>query len=194
MKKARRSLRLKDFDYSQSAAYFLTNCTHDRGSLFGEIIDGQMLMNACGEIVVDCWNNLSFHDPAIQLDAFVVMPNHVHGIIIILDNRVVGAIHESPLPKNISERRVMLIPKIVGRFKMNSAKRINQLRKTSGMPVWQRNYFEHIIRNEKALGRIRNYIETNPLRWQFDKENPNTILADKFDPWIASFREKPVRE
>jgi REP element-mobilizing transposase RayT len=110
------------------------------------------------------------------------MPNHVHGIIVIIHNetnpigaigdRDVGAIHELPLRNELSHRRRMLIPKIVGYFKMNTAKEINQIRNTPGVPVWQRNYYEHIIRDERDLDRIRAYIAENPLRWPEDEENP----------------------
>jgi REP element-mobilizing transposase RayT len=115
------------------------------------------------------------------MDVFVVMPNHVHGIIFIVEP--VGSIHESTLPKTIRERRAMLLPKIVGRFKMNSAKRINELRGTPGLSVWQRNYFEHIVRNDKSLNHIREYIATNPERWQYDKENVDVNVNDEFSKW-----------
>ncbi len=136
----------------------------------------------------ECWNDLPNHYANVELDAFVVMPNHVHGIIIILENLVgadhdlpdTGAIHESPLPKTTIERRRMLLPKIIGRFKMNSAKRINQIRRTPGMSIWQRNYFEHIIRDDNALTRIRDYIINNPQQWEFDRENTQHTRNDGF--------------
>ena len=100
------------------------------------------------------------------------MPNHFHGILWI--NESVGAIHELPLPteERRSTRRKMLLPLVIGNFKMNSAKRINQILGSQGVPVWQRNYFEHIIRDEAEFSRIRQYICANPLQWEIDQENP----------------------
>jgi len=185
----RRSIRLQDFDYSQPGAYFVTICTHNRECLFGEIVDGEMKLNDMGQVVQECWNDLPNHYANIELDQFVVMPNHVHGIIIIMDISNVGAIHESPLPHKLSKqrdpsqqhesplqmdiikRRQMLLSKIIGRFKMNSAKRINVLRNSPGTPVWQRNYYEHIIRGERDFHANCEYIIHNPAQWQYDREN-----------------------
>ena len=159
---------------------------HNRECLFGQIQNGQMILNEYGKIVEQCWNNLSNHYDNIELDAYVIMPNHFHGIIFITDNvdnvDNVRAIRELPrqrqdeLPRQQQkqrqqQRRKMLLPKIVGRFKMNSAKQINQMRNTPGISVWQRNYYEHIIRDEKSLENIRNYIINNPAKWQDDDYN-----------------------
>lgn len=185
----RRSIRLKGNDYSQPGAYFITICTKNRECLFGEIKNGEMVLNNKGKIVTQCWLEIPSNYLNVELDKFVVMPNHIHGIIIITENNV-GAIHELPLQKlsnqhesnepteKIKQRRLMTLPRIIGRFKMNSAKQINQLRRTSGMAVWQRNYYEHVIRNEKVLNFIRKYIINNPLQWELDIENPNGRGAD----------------
>ncbi len=186
----RKHLRLMDYDYSEPAAYFVTMCTKDRVHLFGEIVNGVMHLNRLGGIVQESWNALANHFSAIELDEFVIMLNHVHGIIVIVDP--VGPIHESALPKTVAERRAMLLPKIIGRFKMNSAKRINELRGMPGVPIWQRNYFDHIIRNDKSLHRIRDYIAANPQRWQYDKENVDVTDNDEFDLWMASEGRKPL--
>jgi len=202
----RRSIRLQGYDYSQNGAYFITLCTHNRECLFGQIQNGQMILNEYGKMVEQCWNNLSNHYDNIELDAYVIMPNHFHGIILITDNvdnvdnvRAIRElpihelpIHELPiheLPRQRKhelpihefprqqqkqrqqQRRKMLLPKIVGRFKTNSAKQINQMRNTPGISVWQRNYYEHIIRDEKSLENIRNYIINNPAKWQDDDYN-----------------------
>lgn len=173
----RRSIRLKGYDYAQSGAYFVTVCTQGREGLFGEIKNGKMELNAAGRMVQTVWKELPEHYPGVDIDEFIVMPNHVHGIIII--NEMVGAIHELPVQKPIQNtaesdrkaRRQMLLPKIVGRFKMNSAKRVNEWRKTPGLPLWHRNYYEHIIRDEDSLNKIREYIIQNPARWEYDMEN-----------------------
>ena len=184
--KFRKSLRLKEYDYSREGAYFITICTYNRECILGNVIDGEMLLNQFGKIVFGCWNSLAGRYTNIELDKFVVMPNHVHVIIKIIDN--VGAIHKLPLQrKNCDhpqmERRRMLIPKIVGYFKMNSSKQINRLRNTAGMSVWQLNYYEHVIRNVDKLSKIREYIQNNPLKWHLDRENPektgNDILEDE---------------
>jgi REP element-mobilizing transposase RayT len=191
----RRSIRLKGYDYSQPGAYFVTICTHDRGCLFGEVVDEAMQLNDAGRVAAATWDALPSYYPGVELDAFVVMPNHVHGMIIVEAN--VGAIHESPLPESpqrkfmgVVNRRRMVLSKIIGRFKMVSAKRINILRNTPGMTVWQRNYYEHIIRDEDELSRIREYIVNNPLQWAVDRENPSTRAAQvspprcsKDEPW-----------
>ena len=130
--KFRKSLRLKEYDYSREGAYFITICTYNRECiLLGNVIDGEMILNQFGNIVLECWNSLTGRYTNIELDKFVVMPNHLHGIIKIIDR----AIHESPLQSNKTmERRRMLIPKVVGYFKMNAAKQVNITRNTSGIP------------------------------------------------------------
>jgi len=168
----RRSIRLRDFDYSSSGAYFISICTFGRECLFGEIVDGKMSVGDAGRIVESEWRRLSDRFPSVELDAFVVMPNHVHAIIVV--NASVGAIHELPLQDRNARRNVVL-PKAIGYFKMNAAKQINTLRETPGVPVWQRNYHERIIRNEGELNGIREYIANNPLAWYDDEENPKGI-------------------
>ena len=163
----RRSIRLKGYGYSQAGAYFVTICTHNR-ELWLE-------NDAYRKILQRIWNELTNHYPQIRLDEFVIMPNHVYGIIWIIG----GAIHESPLHRSRS-----LLSKIIGYFKMNTAKQINILRATPGIPLWQRNYYEHIIRTEDELNRIREYIRNNPLQWELDRENPNRTDIDEFDQWL----------
>jgi putative transposase len=189
----RRSIRLKDYDYSQPGAYFVTLCTWERKCILGSILDGVMQLNPLGMIVQECWNDLPHHFPDVEFKIFVVMPNHFHGIIVITTDTV-GAIHELPLRDKKLARRQMLLPKIVGRFKMTSAKRINELRGTPGVPVWQRNYYEHVIRDEKSFGRIHDYIQTNVLRWEMDKENPSFAGVDDFHRWMESQTRPPQRE
>jgi REP-associated tyrosine transposase len=145
----------------------------ERKCLFGEVINGEMNVNRLGEIVKQCWNNIPIKYQNVETDEFVVMPDHVHGIIIINeDDTVVEAIHELPrrqheeeqqsLQTTMKQRRQMLLPKIIGRFKMNSAKQINEINNGEGSRVWQRNYYGHVIRNEQDLIRIRDYISNNP--------------------------------
>ena len=162
----RKSYRLKEYDYSQAGFYFVTICTRNREQLFGEINDGVMILNDFGKIVENWIKEISIHFDNVEIDYFCIMPNHVHIIININESDIVGAIHELPL-----QRRQMLLPKIIGYFKMNSSKQINIFRNSSGIPVWQRNYYEHIIKNDKELFEIRKYIEYNQLNWKDDEYN-----------------------
>jgi putative transposase len=130
-------------------------------------------LNETGEIAEQWWLKLENKFAKVKLDYHVIMPNHIHGIIMVSEGKNdVGAIHELPLPRGRIERRRMLIPKVIGYFKMNSAKYINRLRDATGYPLWQRNYYEHIVRSENELNRIRQYIQNNPLKWELDRENP----------------------
>jgi len=183
----RRSIRLRGYDYTQPGVYFITICTHQRAPLFGQVVDGEMVLNVYGEIVRTCWREIPDHFPHVELDAFVVMPNHIHGIIVIVDH-VVGATHASPLRHMHTSRPSERVPPrgpasgslgaIVGSFKSAVTRRINALRGTPGAPVWQRNYYEHIIRSERALDAIRQYIAENPARWHLDRYNPNAVGPD----------------
>jgi len=167
-KSYRRSLRLSNYNYSQSGAYFITICIHNRECLLGKIDDGMMILNNFGTIVRETWNSLSDKYSEISLDEWTVMPNHIHGIVII-DNPNADTSHELQLQRK--ERRTMLLPKAIGYFKMNSSKQINELRGRTGQPLWQKNYYEHIIRNPSALEKIREYIVNNPRKWHEDIEN-----------------------
>lgn len=184
----RRSIRFKAYDYSQAGAYFMTICTQDRACLFGEIVAREMRLNDTGRVAEACLLDIPNHFPHVELDAFVIMPNHVHGVVVVtpgFTSHLVGAIHESPLrpPDDMQIRRKMLLPRIVGRFKMNPAKQINIHRGTPGAPVWQRNYYEHVIRNAESLNRIRQYIVDNSARWAFDRENHNAGEPEREDAW-----------
>jgi putative transposase len=176
----RRSIRLKGYDYSQTGAYFVTICSYNRESIFGEIVDGEAILSRYGRIVLTDWQNLAKRHPHIELGAFTVMPNHVHGIVVMKDTPV-GA--DSKLVSGTA--RQSSLPEIVRGFKTFSARRVNRARRAVGS-VWQRNYWEHVIRNQEAFNRIHEYILTNPQRWQLDRENPNRIGEDNFDRWLDS--------
>ncbi|MDD4203125.1 MAG: hypothetical protein PHQ52_06630 [Candidatus Omnitrophica bacterium] len=163
MEKNRRSIRVKEFDYSQEGLYAVTICTQNKHHIFGEIDNGEMILNKYGKIAKKHWTSIPNRYPNVKLDKYIIMPNHVHLIVEI--KPLVGAIHELPLPQ---KRRNMLLPKLIGYYKMNSSKQINQIKKTPGYRLWQRNYYEHIIRNEKDLSYIRYYIDNNPSNWEKD--------------------------
>ena len=148
-------------------AYFVTVVTHQRECLFGEIADGQALLTDCGEAVAQEWRRSTKIRREIQLDAFVVMPNHIHGIVIMGGRTAVGAHGRAPL-----HRAPRSLGSFVAGFKSAVTKRINEMRGAPGLPLWQRNYYEHIIRDEDELDRVRQYIVDNQARWEDDVENP----------------------
>lgn len=166
----RRSIRLKGYDYSKAGWYFVTICTHNREPLLGNVVDGDMVLNELGKIVTSEWLITGKIRTNIDLDKFVVMPNHIHGIIVIVNDELRrGTKHRAPTMERFGKPTSNTIPTVIRGFKSAVTKKINIIRQSSGTPVWQHNYYEHIIRNEPELNRIRQYIMENPLKWQGDK-------------------------
>ena len=222
----RRSIRLKRYDYTQRGAYFVTICTHQRNCLFGEIVDGEIKLNTNGEIARGSWLSIPRHFKNVELDEFVIMPNHLHGIIIIDSSEVVGealanqdfsqlfsevvgealanqdfsqlfsevagealANQDCSKQQNLSSQcfaptvytgetvkingtKPQSLAAITQNYKSVSTRQINRMNKAKGNVIWQRNYYEHIIRNEEALNNIREYIVNNSINWVKDQENP----------------------
>jgi REP element-mobilizing transposase RayT len=222
----RRSIRLKGYDYTQQGAYFVTICTHQRNCLFGEIVDGEIKLNTNGEIARGSWLSIPRYFKNVELDEFVIMPNHLHGIIIIDSSEVVGealanqdfsqlfsevagealanqdfsqlfsevagealANQDFSKQQNLSSQcfaptvytgetvkingtKPQSLAAITQNYKSVSTRQINRMNKAKGNVIWQRNYYEHIIRNEEALNNIREYIVNNPINWVKDQENP----------------------
>jgi putative transposase len=164
----RRLTRLQQYDYSQPGGYFVTVCTKNRLCLFGEIDNDRMRLSSLGEIIWLSWFDLPKYYLNVELDVFVIMPNHIHGIMFLTD---VGA-GLKPAPTDSPCDKLHGLPEIIRAFKTFSSRQINKFRNTPGISVWQRNYYEHVIRKDESLDKIREYIETNPLRWALDKENP----------------------
>ncbi len=183
----RRSIRLSGYDYTQPGAYFVTAVTRHRRCLFGDIVNGEMRSSDAGRLAHDLWEAIPRHFPFVQLDAFIVMPNHVHGILAIVAGGA-GATHASPLQPDPHHRAGggvrptgssrFSIGAIVGSYKSAVSRRFNRCRYFSGIHLWQRNYYEHVIRDERSLRRLREYITTNPERWQDDLENPRSPPRD----------------
>lgn len=194
------SLRHPCADYSDPGAYFVTLCTHDRLPLFGEITDGKFHGNDYSRIVWEIWRSIPDRYPQISIDAAIVMPDHFHGIIIIHEQptlNIVGAVHEPPLHNNDGSfidagnepplqespqphpqpRRIMTIPLVIGYLKMNTAKQINTLRGTPGDRLWQRGYYDRIVRIEKEYNALTEYILTNPERWGVDQDRTQIIIS-----------------
>ena len=164
----RRSIRLNGYDYSSPGAYFVTVVTWHRANLFVEGLDGEMKLNRYGHMVVNAWEWLQEQHPYVNLDPYVVMPNHFHGIIHLVDIGDGSRGGSRPATtKNINKKT---LGQLIGAFKTTSAKQINLLRSTLGMPVWQRNYYEHIIRDQVELDDIAKYIDANPGNWVDDSE------------------------
>ena len=183
----RRSIRLPDYDYSQPGAYFITMVTYQRDCLFGNIVDGKMHLSAMGQIAEEHWRLIPEHFPQVELGAYVIMPNHVHGIIIIngrsnasaFDRR--GTTMSCPdiscpdvsCPDVAREKFGKpvrgSIPTIVRSYKASVTRRIQRERNATA--IWQRNYYERVIRNDEAHHRISLYIESNVARWVMDNEN-----------------------
>lgn len=180
----RQSIRAKGFDYSEAGGYFVTICTHKRKSLFGEIIEDKMVLNNCGEIIEIIWKELPLHFPNLQLDGYVIMPNHIHRIIMIEKSSTysLGVMNHAPTeestPSHVGAQfiapkgainRAPTLGEIIRTFKAYSSRRIRQ--EISSSFGWQRNYYDHVIRNDEDLTRIRQYIIDNPLSWALDEEN-----------------------
>ena len=209
----RRAMRLRGYDYSQPGAYFVTICAQHRKCLFGTIADGKMQLNEMGKIVVECWNRISPHFPSVELDEYVVMPNHTHGIIRLgvpemksphAPEHVATRRGEVPSPIRTNNRRGEVsspvlnndarkdevsspirtnnrrgevssptLGKIIAYFKYQSTKRINQHRDMPGTQVWQRDYYDHVVRDDPDLQRLRQYIQNNPMKWELDQLHPD---------------------
>jgi putative transposase len=184
----RRSIRLSGYDYSQSGAYFITICVLNRQCLLGTIINNQIQLSPYGKIAETSWQWLSQAHDYIESDEWIIMPNHLHGIIFISAG-CRGGSRTAPT----GERKIKPLGRLIGAFKTISTKQINFVRKTSGVPFWQRNFYEHVIRDDHGLNRIREYITTNPLRWDLDRENPHAQGRDEFDNWLAAFKKPPAR-
>ena len=216
---SRRSIKLRGFDYSREGVYFVTVCVQMGNHMFGDVVEGKVRLNAAGQAATKCWLEIPTHFPRVRRDAFIVMPNHLHGIVAIHDDGAtlrddgdtisVGAQHAAPLPLRrhaslnpdvihdagdtlrVGAQHAAPLPlrphasvgphgsggaasirvsrgslgAIVRCFKSATTKRINELRQTPGDSVWQRNYYDRIIRNDRELDRARRYIMSNPARW-----------------------------
>ena len=184
----RKSIRLKKYDYSQVGLYYVTICAEKHKCLFGQIKEAQMILNTYGEMMKNIWEDNPKHYKGIDVDLFQIMPNHIHGIIQIIDkdenteddknekfginkhkNTDVGAGFPCPFESEGRGNRAPTLGQIIAYFKYVSTKQINNIFKTPGVRLWQRNFYEHIIRNEEELNRIREYISINPEKWEDDE-------------------------
>ncbi|HRY82900.1 MAG TPA: transposase [Candidatus Moranbacteria bacterium] len=177
--KNRKNNRLQNYDYSQNGMYFVTICTKNREELFGGIKNGKMILNELGKIVQKCYLEIPKHFDNIYLDQYVIMPNHVHGIIEINFNINVGNAY---MRSKNTNRTKMLLSKIVQGFKAavtrmeNGYDKNNKKERVYAFPtIWQKSFYDHIIRNEISLNKIREYILNNPKNWEQDRNNVENI-------------------
>jgi putative transposase len=164
----RRSIRLRDFDYTENRAYFVTICAIQKLCLFGDVEEEVVKLSDVGQVVDSAWRDLPNHTPGLTLDCSVVMPNHLHGIIIL------------PGPEKIQSRANVMprrdqsgsLGTVIGGFKSAVSREVNVRDLTLVRPIWQRNYYERIIRNDGELDATRRYIVDNPIRWNDDPDHP----------------------
>jgi len=170
LQRYRRSMRLQGYDYRQSGAYFVTICTYQRQNRFGTVTDGNMVLSQWGEIVNDEWRRTATVRANVELDAYVIMPNHLHGVILIVEDTRANKSANEYQNANLQNTAGSL-GQIIGHFKSIATKRIRSVAATREAPVWQRGFYEHIIRNQESLNEIRAYIISNPGRWSEDSLN-----------------------
>ena len=176
----RRSMRLKDYDYTQNGYYFVTICAENKIEYFGEIIDGEMILSEIGKIANQCWLEIPEHFPDVSLDEYIIMPNHLHGVIAIENNNdfiknenpIVGNKNFCSLPWQTKLSRSL--SSIIRGFKIGVTKWCRNNNHNEFQ--WQKSFYDHIIRDEKSLDEIRKYIVENPLKWELDKNNPENLF------------------
>lgn len=178
----RKNIRLQGYDYAAEGAYFVTVVTRDRQPLFGRVVDGEMVLNDFGRIVTDEWERSGAIRAEIELDEYVVMPNHFHAIVNIFESNGTGDRPADRTGDRPSDRtgdrpvaptngpRPRSLGALIAGFKSSVTVRINAMRNTPGIPVWQRNYYDHIIRSDREYEEIAAYIANNPANWLTDAE------------------------
>jgi len=203
----RRTLRLPYYDYALPGAYFVTICTHRRRCLFGEIVDSRMVQNAAGEKVAEEFLRSFEIRSEMARDAWVLMPNHLHAILLIQSQGEFGVSGDLPVApthclgaRSLSDvscgssrkegrpkgPEAKSLSSFISGFKAAATTRIREITGRPSMPVWQRGYYEHVIRGRKELERTRLYIDGNPQTWLDDDENPNNITRKRKSqkPWL----------
>ena len=170
--KNRKSNRLKDYDYSRNGYYFVTICVKDRQELFGTVENNQMILNDLGKIAERCWIDLPNHYMNCALDEFTIMPNHIHGIVVIDDELLTNHVVTGLKPVTTKNHS---LSEVIRGFKTFSSRRINELNPAL-LFRWQRSFYDHIIRNEKSLEKIREYVVYNPLKWELDRNNTENLF------------------
>jgi len=161
----RKNIRLKEFDYSQSNYYFVTICMKNRNEFFSHIVNSELVLTKFGKILDEVWNNLPKYYN-VEIDYYIIMPDHFHGIIII-DN--------SLMIKDSKANKQSTLSDIIGKFKSYATRRIRESLSIEIEFKWQKSFYDRIIRNENELYNIRKYIQENPLRWELERNNPENL-------------------
>ena len=169
--KHRKHIRLPGYDYSTPGAYFVTICTRLFQCLFGQVSNGIIDLNNLGRLAHDCWTSIPDHYPTVAVDVFQIMPNHLHGILLFEED-------------GSSQRISPSLGNVIGSYKSAVTRQIHALPGHSKILIWEANYYEHIVRNEDSLQKIRHYIVNNPLRWELDTYNPRRLAENKTDDWL----------
>jgi putative transposase len=188
-KPQRKPIRVQGFDYSQYGPYFITICTHQKKCFFGKVVNGEMRMNEAGEMIAKWWRELKNKFSAIELDQYIIMPNHFHAIIAVGADLGVGP----QLPEDELGPGGHLgppLPRIIQWFKtMTTNQYIRNVKQFGWKPfpgkLWQRSYYEHIIRDEPSLEKIREYIYYNASKWDADRENPLAQMTKPPEKWMV---------
>ena len=176
----RKPIRLTYYDYRRTGVYFVTICTHNKRLTLGDLKNGVFIPSPVGSLAEECWSLIPEHSTGVELDQFVLMPNHIHGLVAIESASDPSARRRQP-----GELRARSLGSVIGSFKAAVTREGRLTGVVGNEPVWQRGFWEHIVRDARALGRIRLYIADNPSRWRFDRENRDRSARDPFDDWIT---------
>jgi putative transposase len=186
----RQSIRVQGFDYTRAGAYFVTICAWKRACIFGKAAESGIELLRAGEIVKEEWLHTAVIRPYVNLDVFTVMPNHFHSVLWLGTDKT-GTARRAPTMERFGKPVQGSLPTIIRAFKTAVTRRINASSHSGKGQVWQRGYYEHVIRDDVSLNRIRDYIMHNPLSWKLDRENPERKGEDGFYRWLASFKTTP---
>jgi REP element-mobilizing transposase RayT len=174
--KQRKHIRLKHFDYGNTGAYYVTICTDEKKRFLSEIENGEVRLLAFGKVVEEELDRTISMRDNLSLGPYVIMPNHVHLVLFFHDRTAEELPEEDESPKrNFGGSHAGSLSSIIGNFKSVVTSRIRKADQKDGIVIWQRGFYEHIIRDEKDLLRITDYIMTNPITWQYDQENPDRV-------------------
>lgn len=163
----RRSIRLKSFDYRHSGPYYVTICAYQRRKIFGEVVLDRVELSELGCLIDQSWMKTSIHHQHVETDAFIIMPNHIHGILWLMHGR--GTACRAPTVEKFGQPVSGSLPTIIRSFKSAVTREWRVRSANPDVRIWQRNYYERVIRNDRELTRLRSYIQQNPLRWEEDK-------------------------
>lgn len=195
----RRLLRLQGYDYSQAGEYFITVCVRDRAHLFGQVIDSRMRLSPVGEIARHAWRSLQEWFPYVILDCYALMPNHIHGVLLLMpENQFrmepANGGRENKTPAERDSTKTGTPPKslcsVIQAYKSAVTREYHQQFSGHGQ-LWQRGYYDHVIRDERGLERIRDYVTWNPAQWELDKENPRHTALNPFYAWLEKYSGAP---